>query len=189
MGRIDFLVHSIAYCPIEDITCKTMEVSRNGFHVAMDISVFSLLSAAREAAKIMPDGGSILTMSYFGGERVVAGYNIMGVCKAALESLVTYLAYDLGPKNIRVNTLSPGAIKTLSASAVGEFDEMMKLNEALAPMGKNITLDDVAKSAAYLLSDLSSATTGETLHVDYGYNIMGSPGYALERLGVVPPED
>jgi enoyl-[acyl-carrier protein] reductase I len=186
---IDFFVHSIAYAPLEDIRCSTIDASRAGFLQAMEISVYSFVATARRAAALMPDGGSICTMTYYGGEKVVGGYNLMGVCKAALDSSITYLAYDLGPKNIRVNGLSAGPIKTLASSAVGEFSDMLKLNAAVAPMGRNITLEDVAKSAGYLLSDLSSATTGDILHVDFGYHIMGSPGHALERLGMTPPEN
>jgi enoyl-[acyl-carrier protein] reductase I len=183
-GAIDFFVHSIAFAPLEDIRCATVDASRQGFHVAMDISVYSFIATARRAAALMPHGGSMVTMSYFGGERVVDGYNLMGVCKAALESATTYLANDLGPKNIRVNALSAGPIKTLASSAVGEFSDMLKLNAAIAPMGRNVSTEEVGKSAGYLLSDLASATTGEILHVDCGYNIMGSPGHAIKRLGI-----
>jgi enoyl-[acyl-carrier protein] reductase I len=184
MGNIDFLVHSIAYAPIDDIRCATIDASREGFKIAMDISVYSLIAVTREAAKLMPEGGSIATMTYFGGERVVGGYNLMGICKSALDSTMRYLAYDLGPKNIRVNAVSAGPIKTLASSAVGEFSSMLQLNAALAPSGRNIGLEDVAKATAFLLSDLASSTTGEILHVDGGYNIMGSPGHAIERLGI-----
>ena len=183
-GSIDFLVHSIAFAPLEDIQCATIDVSRPGFHIGMDISVYSFIATARAAAKLMPNGGSIATMTYYGGEKVVGGYNMMGVCKAALEASVKYLAYDLGPKNIRVNGVSAGPIKTLASSAVGEFSEMLALNAAVAPMGKNVTTQDVGKATAYILSDLSSATTGEIMHVDFGYHIMGSPGHAVERLGL-----
>lgn len=184
MGSIDFLVHSIAYAPIEDIRCKTVDVTRAGFLEAMNTSVYSLLAVARKASEMMVNGGSIATMTYFGGEKVVGSYNLMGVCKAALESATRYLAYDLGPKNIRVNSISSGPIKTLAASAVGDISKMLKLNAAVAPNGRNVKSEEVAKSAGYLLSDLSTGTTGENLHVDCGYNIMGSPGYAVERLGI-----
>jgi enoyl-[acyl-carrier protein] reductase I len=129
----------------------------------------------------MTDGGAMVTMTYFGGERVVGGYNLMGVCKAALESATKYMAYDLGPKNIRVNAISAGPIKTLAASAVVDGD-MLSLYAAVSPMGKNVSQDDVGNSTAYLLSHLSSCTTGEILHVDCGYNIMGSPGRLLDEL-------
>ena len=187
-GAIDFLVHSIAFAPLEDIQCATIDASRKGFQIGMDISVYSFIAAARCAAKIMPNGGSIVTMTYYGGEKVVGGYNMMGVCKAALEASVKYMAYDLGPKNIRVNGISAGPIKTLASSAVGEFSDMLALNAAVAPMGRNVTTEQVGKTTAYALSDLSSATTGEIMHVDYGYNIMGSPGHAVERMGLVRKE-
>jgi enoyl-[acyl-carrier protein] reductase I len=185
-GTIDFLVHSIAYAPLDDIRCPSYEASREGFKIGMDISVYSFMACAREASKLMPDGGSIVTMSYFGGEKVVGGYNLMGICKAALEAAMRYVAYDFGPKNIRVNAVSAGPIKTLASSAVGEFSQMLALNAAVAPLGRNISLEDVGRATAYLLSDWARQTTGETHHVDCGYNIMGSPGMALERLGVDP---
>jgi enoyl-[acyl-carrier protein] reductase I len=183
-GTIDFLVHSIAYAPIDDIKCRTADVSRAGFLEAMNISCYSLMAVAKRAEELMPNGGSIVTMTYFGGEKVVGGYNLMGVCKAALDSATRYLAYDMGPKQIRVNAISAGPIKTLAASAVGDFSQMLGLNAAYAPNGKNCTPDDVGNSSLFLLSDMSAATTGEILHVDCGYNIMGGPGYAVERLGI-----
>ena len=134
----------------------------------------------------MADGGSIITMSYFGAQKVVAGYNMMGVAKAALEASVRYLAYDLGPKNIRVNAISAGPIKTLAASAIGDFQDMLGMNEAINPMQRNITSKDVANTALYLLSPLSSATTGEVVHVDCGYHMMGSPGRAFNKWGIKP---
>jgi enoyl-[acyl-carrier protein] reductase I len=176
LGNIDFLVHSIAFAPVEDIRNNTLNASREGFKVAMDISVYSMIAVAREAAAIMNDGGSMLAMSYYGGEKVIAGYNMMGVCKAALDSAVQYLAFDLGERGIRVNAISAGPVRTLAASAVGDFQGMMALYAAISPLGRNITLDEVAKSAAFLLSDMSTATTGEIMHVDSGYNIMGNPG-------------
>lgn len=181
-GNIDFLVHSIAFAPLEDLRCATLDCSRDGFRTAMDISVYSFIATARAAAKLMPDGGSIVTLSYFGGEKVVGGYNMMGVCKAALEMATRYLAYDLGPKRVRVNAISAGPIKTLAASAVGDFSQMLGLYEAVAPMGRNVTPLEVGKTSAYLLSDLASATTGEVLHVDGGYHVMGSPGHAGDKL-------
>ncbi|MEY4630636.1 MAG: hypothetical protein RIQ81_756 [Pseudomonadota bacterium] len=181
-GRIDFFVHSIAFAPLEDIRCPTVAASRAGFLNAMDISVYSFIATAKAASELMTDGGSMVTMTYFGAEKVLAGYNLMGVCKAALEASVRYLANDLGPKNIRVNGLSAGPVKTLAASAVGDFSSMLKMNAAIAPLGRNVTNDDVGRGTAMLLSDLASSITGEILHVDSGYNIMGSPGHALERL-------
>ena len=181
-GAIDFLVHSIAFAPLEDLRCATVDCSREGFKTAMDISVYSFIATARAAARLMPDGGSMVTLSYFGGEKVVGGYNMMGVCKAALEMATRYLAFDLGPKNIRVNAISAGPIKTLAASAVGDFSQMLGLYAAVAPMGRNVSPAEVGKTSAYLLSGLASATTGEVLHVDGGYHMMGSPGHAAAKL-------
>src|SRR4051795_9909396 len=179
-GELDFVLHSIAFAPIEDLKGPFVKASREGFKTAMDISVYSLAIVARHAADAMPEGGAIATLTYFGGERVVAGYNLMGVCKAALDASVRYLAYDLGPKNIRVNGLSAGPVKTLAASAVGDADKLAGLYEAVAPLGRNITRDEVGASGMFLLSDLASGITGEILHVDCGYNVMGSPGRAIE---------
>lgn len=183
-GSIDFLVHSIAYAPLEDIRCSTVEASRSGFLTAMESSCYSFIVTAREASKLMHRGGSIVTMTYYGAEKVLAGYNLMGVAKSALESSTKYLAYDLGPKNIRVNSISAGPIKTLASSAIGDFSEMLGLNAGIAPLGRTVTNDEVGKTAGFLLSDLSTGTTGENLHVDAGYNIMGNPGHGFERWGV-----
>ncbi len=179
-GTLDFVLHSIAFAPINDIKCPYVESSREGFRTAMDISVYSLAIVARHAAGVMPDGGSIATMTYFGGEKVVSGYNLMGVCKAALDASVKYLAYDLGPKKIRVNGLSAGPVKTLAASAVGDSDKLAGLYEAVSPLGRNISREEVGAAGMFLLSDLSSGITGEIMHVDCGYNAMGSPGRAVE---------
>lgn len=179
-GTLDFVVHSIAYAPIEDLKVPFARASRAGFQTAMDVSVYSLAIVARHAAEVMPEGGSIVTLTYFGGERVVSGYNLMGVCKAALDMSVRYLAYDLGPRKVRVNAVSAGPVKTLAASAVGEADKLAGLYEAVSPMGRNIDRSEVGSAAMFLLSDLASGITGEVLHVDCGYNIMGSPGRALE---------
>ena len=185
-GKIDFLVHSIAFAPLDDIRCPTIEASRSGFLQAMETSVFSLLAISKAAAPLMPDGGSILTMSYYGGERVIPGYNLMGLAKSALESAVGYLAYDLGTEDIRVNAISAGPIKTLASSAVGDFSKMLGVNAAIAPLGRNVTQEDVGKTSAYLLSELSTGVTGEVLHVDGGYHRMGSPGRAIEKWQVDP---
>jgi enoyl-[acyl-carrier protein] reductase I len=182
-GNIDFFVHSIAYAPLDDIRCATIDASREGFRVALDTSCYSFIATAREAAKLMPDGGSMVTMSYFGGEKVIGGYNLMGVAKAALEMATRYLAFDLGPKNIRVNAVSAGPIKTLASSAVGDFSAMLKLHGAIAPLGRNVTSEEVGKATGFLLSDLATSMTGDVLHVDGGYHIMGSPGHAFERMG------
>ena len=174
-GTIDFLVHSIAFAPVDDIRCPTLEASRAGFKEAMDVSVYSFIAVCRYAKPIMADGGSICSMSYFGGEKVLPGYNLMGVCKSALESATQYLAYDMGQNNIRVNAISAGPIKTLASSAVGDFKLTLGLYEKSAPLRRNTSAEEVGKSAIYLLSSLSSGTTGEILHVDCGYNIMGAP--------------
>ena len=179
-GTIDFVLHSIAFAPIEDLKAPFVRSSREGFKLAMDISVYSLAIVARHAAELMPNGGSIVTLTYYGGEKVVPGYNMMGVCKAALDASVKYLAFDLGPKQIRVNAVSAGPVKTLAASAVGDFDKLSGLYEAIAPMGRNVTRAEVGATGMFLLSDLASGISGEILHVDCGFNAMGSPGHALE---------
>jgi enoyl-[acyl-carrier protein] reductase I len=179
-GALDFILHSIAFAPIDDLKCAFLDCSREGFKTAMDISVYSLAAVARQAALVMPEGGAILTLTYFGGERVVPGYNLMGVCKAALDASVKYLAYDLGPKRIRVNAVSAGPVKTLAASAVGDFDELAGLYVAVSPMSRNITREEVGAAGMFMLSDLASGITGEILHVDCGYNVMGSAGRAIE---------
>lgn len=179
-GALDFVLHSIAFAPVDDIKCNFVNASREGFKTAMDISVYSLAIVARHAADSMPNGGAIETLTYFGGERVVSGYNMMGVCKAALDAAVRYLAYDLGPRNIRVNAVSAGPVKTLAASAVGDADKLAGLYEAVSPLGRNITREEVGAAGMFLLSDLASGISGEILHVDCGYNIMGSPGRAIE---------
>ncbi|QDU78513.1 Enoyl-[acyl-carrier-protein] reductase [NADH] FabI [Polystyrenella longa] len=173
-GEIDFVLHSIAYAPINDLKGPVAEVSRDGFKTSMEISVYSLMSVANRAQHILKEGGNILTLTYLGGEKVIPGYNVMGICKAALESTVEYLAYELGAKGIRVNALSAGPLKTLSSSAVGEFDMMLKLYTDMSPLRRNITPEEVGKSGAFLLSDMASGVTGENLHVDSGYHIMGA---------------
>jgi enoyl-[acyl-carrier protein] reductase I len=178
-SHIDFLLHSIAFAPLEDIRCPTVEASRKGFLTALDVSVYSFIATAKHAAALMPEGGSLLTLSYFGGEKVVAGYKLMVVAKAPLEAAVRYLAYDLGPKNIRVNAISAGPIKTLAASAVGDFGQMLGTNAAIAPLPRNVTLEEIGNAASFLLSPTSSGITGEVVHVDGGYHIMGSPGRAF----------
>jgi enoyl-[acyl-carrier protein] reductase I len=179
-GKLDFVLHSIAFAPLEDLKCPFVKASREGFKAAMDISVYSLAIVARHAAESMPDGGAIATLTYFGGERVVAGYNLMGVCKAALDASVRYLAHDLGPRKIRVNAVSAGYVKTLASSAVGDSDKLAGLYEAISPLGRSIDREEVGAAGMFLLSDLASGITGEILHVDCGYNIMGSPGRAIE---------
>ncbi|MFQ5730458.1 MAG: enoyl-ACP reductase [Planctomycetaceae bacterium] len=174
-GTLDFLVHSVAYAPIEDLKGPVYGVSRAGFKLAMDISAYSLIALSGRARELMADGGSILAMTYLGGEKVVPGYNVMGVCKAALESALQYLSHELGPQRVRVNAVSAGPVKTLAASAVGDFNQMLKLYETFSPLRRNITPDEVGKAAAFLLSDAGSGITGEILHVDSGFHIMGAP--------------
>lgn len=174
-GQLDFVLHSIAYAPMEDLKGPVYGVSREGFKMSMEISCYSLISLAQRARPLMTDGGSILTLTYLGGEKVIPGYNIMGVCKSALESTTEYLAHELGREGIRVNALSAGPLKTLSSSAVGEFDQMVKLYSTFSPLRRNITPAEVGKSGMWLLSDQASGITGETLHVDAGYHVMGAP--------------
>jgi enoyl-[acyl-carrier protein] reductase I len=178
-GKLDFVVHSIAYAGMDDLKRDTIDTSREGFKTAMEISAFSLLAVAREARPYMNNPGSIVTMTYFGGEKAVPGYNVMGICKAALDSCVKYLAFDLGPQGVRVNAVSAGPVRTLAGRAAG-VDDMLSLYEKMAPMQRNITHEEVGRSAAFLLSDLSNGITGEILHVDAGYNVMGSPGRLLD---------
>ncbi|MGD9645656.1 MAG: enoyl-ACP reductase [Pirellulales bacterium] len=178
-GKIDFLLHSIAYAPLEDLKGETAACSRDGFKLAMEISVYSLLAVSNAARDVLNDGASIATMTYFGGEKAVPGYNLMGVCKAALDSCVKYLAYELGPRGIRVNAISAGPLRTLAGTGAG-VDEMLILYQQMAPMGRNITHDEVGRVGGFLLSDMSTGITGEILHVDAGYNIMGTPGRMLD---------
>jgi len=178
-GKIDFLVHAVAYAKLDDLKVDTIETSRDGFNLAMEISAYSLIAVANAARQVMNDKGSIVTLTYFGGEKAVPGYNVMGVCKAALDSIVKYLAYDLGPRGIRVNAVSAGPVRTLAGSAAG-VDDMQRLYEKMAPLGRNITHEEVGKTGAFLLSDLSDGITGEILHLDGGYNVMGSPGRLLD---------
>jgi enoyl-[acyl-carrier protein] reductase I len=179
-GKIDFLLHSIAFANTDDLAKPTIATSREGFKLAMDISAYSLLALCNAAKPIMNSGCSVLALTYFGGEKVVPGYNVMGICKAALDSCVKYAAFDLGPSSVRVNAISAGPLRTLAARAVGS-DGMEELYQQMAPMGRNITHEEVGKSGAFLLSPMSDGITGEILHVDAGYNIMGSPGRLLEK--------
>lgn len=176
-GKIDFLVHSVAFAPPEDLTGPTYACSRNGFKLAMEISAYSLLAMAGAAKKrgILSSTASILTLSYFGGEEVIPGYNIMGLCKAALECGVRYLASELGPDGVRVNAISAGPVRTISAMGVGDFKQMLDLYDAVAPMRRNITADEVGKTGMFLLSDLASGISAEVVHVDCGFSKMGAP--------------
>jgi enoyl-[acyl-carrier protein] reductase I len=172
-GRIDVLVHSIAYAPMEELKGDFLNTSREGFRVAHDTSVYSLIALSRALSPIMTDGGSIMTLSYFGAEKVMPSYNVMGVAKAALEASVRYLAFSLGPHKIRVNAISAGPIKTLSARAISGFMDMLKSQSDRAPLKRNVEAKEVGDAAAFLASDLSTGITGETIYVDCGYNIMG----------------
>ena len=174
-GKIDFLLHSIAFAPPHDLTGPVHNVSREGFQLAMDISAYSLIALAGRAREIMNPGGSILCMTYLGGERVIPGYNLMGLCKSALESATEYVASELGTDGIRVNALSAGPVRTISASGVGDFRKMLQLYEAFSPLRRNVTEEEVGKSGMFLLSDLAGGVTGETMHVDCGYHVMGGP--------------
>ncbi len=170
---IDFLVHAIGFSDKSELRGRYAETSRENFRMSMDISVYSFTAVARRAAAMMPNGGSMLTLTYYGAEKVVPHYNVMGVAKAALEASVRYLAVDYGRDNIRVNAMSAGPVKTLAASGIGDFRYILKWNELNSPMKRNITLEDVGGAGAYLLSDLSSGTTGEVLYVDGGYHVIG----------------
>jgi len=174
-GKIDFVLHSVAFAPPADLTGPVYASSREGFKTAMDISVYSLIAMTGRAKPLLNAGGSVLTLTYLGGERVIPGYNLMGLCKSALESAVEYMASELGSDGIRVNALSAGPVKTISASGVGDFKKMLTLYETFSPLRRNISEEEVGKAAMFLLSDYASAITGETLHVDCGYHIMGGP--------------
>ncbi|MCS6961443.1 MAG: enoyl-ACP reductase [Deltaproteobacteria bacterium] len=171
--KIDFLVHSIAYAEKEDLSRRFIETSKRGFMIALDISAYSLLALCREFEKVFEDGSSILTLTYLGSERVVPNYNVMGVAKAALEAVVKYLAYDLGPKQIRINAISAGPIKTLAASGISGFSEMLKSFEDRALLKRKVTQEEVANAGLFLLSNMSSGITGEIVFVDCGYNLLG----------------
>jgi len=174
-GNIDILVHSIAYAKQEDLTGRFVDTSRDGFAMALDISAYSLVALTRHAKELMPDGGSVVTMSYYGAEKAVPHYNSMGVAKAALEASVRYLALDLGPDGIRVNAISAGPIKTLSAAGIADFRKMLRYTEERNPLRRNVDQDEVGRTAVYLCSDLGSGVTGEVVHVDAGYHILGMP--------------
>lgn len=172
-GKLHAMVHSIAFAPAEELKGEFVATTREGFRIALDISVYSLVALARAAAPLMEDGGSILTLTYFGSEKVVPRYNVMGVAKAALEASVRYLAFDLGPRRVRVNAISAGPIKTLAARGISGFGDMLKSHADRAPLKRNVELHEVAETAVFLASEASSGITGEVIHVDCGYNIMG----------------
>ena len=172
-GKLDFIVHAIGFSDKSELRGRYVDTSRSNFAMSMDISVYSFTAVVQRAEKLMTDGGSCLTLTYYGAEKVMPHYNVMGVAKAALEASVRYMAEDLGKKNIRVNAISAGTIKTLAASGIGDFRLIMKWNEYNSPLRRTVTQEEVGKSALYLLSDLASAVTGEILHVDSGYHVVG----------------
>jgi enoyl-[acyl-carrier protein] reductase I len=183
MGQIDFIVHSIAFAPKEGLSGRFVDISKEAFDVAMDVSVYSLIEIVRELKPILSSSSSVLTLSYLGGVKYIPNYNLMGVAKAALEMTTKYLAEDLGRDGIRVNAISAGPIKTLAAAGIGEFGFMLKWNKAHAPLKENVTTEQVGNSGMYLLSDLSSGVTGEVHYVDSGYNIMGMPAVSFSDDG------
>jgi len=172
-GKLHVLVHSVAFAPGNDLNGDFVNTSREGFRIAHDVSVYSLIALARAAAPLMQDGGSIITMTYYGAEKVVPHYNIMGVAKAALECTVRYLAHDLGKRKIRVNAISAGPIKTLAARSISGFGDMQKVHAERAPLQRNVDVNEVGATGVFLASDASSGITGEVIYVDCGYNIMG----------------
>lgn len=183
---IDFLVHAIGFSDKNELRGKYVDTSLDNFLMTMNISVYSMVAVTKRAREMMPSGGSILTLTYYGAEKVVPHYNVMGPAKSALETSVQYLAMDLGPDNIRVNAISAGPIKTLAASGIGDFRYILKWNELNSPLRRNVTIEDVGGAGVYLLSDLSAGVTGETHHVDAGYNVIGmkaedAPDIALEK--------
>jgi enoyl-[acyl-carrier protein] reductase I len=172
-GALDFVVHAIAFSDKKELDGVYLDTTRENFVRTMDISVYSFTAVAQRAAPLMNEGGSLLTLTYYGAERVMPHYNVMGVAKAALEASVRYLAADLGSKNIRVNAISAGPIKTLAASGIGDFRYILKWNELNSPLKRNVTIEDVGRSGLFLLSDLGSGVTGEIMHVDSGYHTVG----------------
>jgi len=184
-GSLDFIVHAIGFSDKSELRGRYVDTSMKNFDLTMNISVYSFTAVVQRAEKMMPNGGSCLTLTYYGAEKVMPHYNVMGVAKAGLEASVKYMAMDLGPRNIRVNALSAGPIKTLAASGIGDFRYIMKWNELNSPLRRNVTQTDVGKSAMYLLSDLSSGVTGENLHVDAGYHVVGMKAEDAPDIDVV----
>lgn len=180
-GKLDILVHSVAYAPREDLDGRMVDISREGFLMALNISAYSLIALTKRAEPLMAEGGSVMSLTYYAAEKVMPRYNAMAIAKAALETITRYLANDLGEKNIRVNSISAGPIKTLAAAGIPGFRTMLRYAEEAAPMRRLVSQDDVGKTALYLASDLSSAVTGEVIHVDAGYNILGMTPSAEER--------
>lgn len=184
-GKLDFVVHAVAFSDKNELTGRFVDTSAENFNRTMDISCYSLTAVTQRAEKLMTDGGSILTMTYYGAEKVMPHYNVMGVAKAALETSVKYLAMDLGPQNIRVNAISAGPIKTLAASGIGDFRYILKWNEYNSPLRRSVTIEEVGDSALFLLSDLGRGVTGEIQHVDCGYNIVGMKAVDAPDISVV----
>ncbi|KJS15973.1 MAG: enoyl-ACP reductase [Hoeflea sp. BRH_c9] len=184
-GKLDFVVHAIAFSDKDELTGRYVETSRENFNRTMEISVYSLTAVAKRAEALMSDGGSIVTLTYYGAEKVMPHYNVMGVAKAALEASVRYLAVDLGGSNIRVNAISAGPIKTLAASGIGDFRYILKWNEYNSPLKRTVTIDEVGDSALYLVSDLARGVTGEILHVDSGYHTVGMKAVDAPDISVV----
>lgn len=184
-GKIDFLVHAIGFSDKDELTGRYVDTTPDNFAKTMHISVYSFTSVARRAEKLMTDGGSMLTLTYYGAEKVMPNYNVMGVAKAALEASVKYLAVDLGPKNIRVNAISAGPIKTLAASGIGDFRYILKWNEYNAPLRRTVTIEEVGDVGLYMLSDLSRSVTGETHHADSGYHVVGMKAVDAPDISVV----
>lgn len=187
-GKIDFLVHAIGWADKQYLRGRYVDTPRDAFLKAMDISVFSFTAVAQRAAALMKDGGSILTMTYYGAERVMPHYNVMGVAKAALEASVRYMSTDLGKDNIRVNAISAGPIMTLAANGIGDFRYILRWNQLNAPLERNVTLQDIGGSGLYFLSSLSSGVTGEVHHVDCGYHVIGMKNPDAPDIAVVSPE-
>jgi enoyl-[acyl-carrier protein] reductase I len=185
---LDFVVHAIAYSDKDQLKGRYVDTTPDNFRMTMDISCYSFTAVAQRAEKMMPRGGSMVTLSYFGAEKVMPHYNVMGVAKAALEASVRYMAEDLGKKAIRVNAISAGPIKTLAASGVGDFRYILKWNEYNSPLRRNVSIDEVGNTALFLLSDLGSAVTGECLHVDAGYHVVGMKAEDAPDINVAKPE-
>lgn len=183
--KLDFIVHAIAFSDKDELTGRYLDTTSENFRRTMDISVYSLTSVTQRAEKMMADGGSVLTLTYYGAEKVMPHYNVMGVAKAALEASVRYLAVDLGPQNIRVNAISAGPIKTLAASGIGDFRYILRWNEYNSPLRRSTSIEEVGESAVYLVSDMSRGVTGEILHVDSGYHTVGMKAVDAPDISVV----
>lgn len=184
-GKIDFLVHAIAFSDKDELSGRYVDTTRDNFLRTMDISVFSFTAIAQRAERLMNDGGSMITLTYYGAEKVLPNYNVMGVAKAALEASVRYMAVDLGGRGIRINAISAGTIKTLAASGIGDFRYILKWNEYNAPLKRNVTIDEVGNTGLYLLSDLSTGVTGEIIHCDSGYHVIGMKAIDAPDISVV----